>query len=150
VARAFDRTELLAALDEIGEAASENRTLLHVAVYGGSALMLARNFRYSSEDVGVAELPKPWPQWLEATVARIGAQRGWSSDWLNEAVEFHLSPLATTERDHVEFGTFPRSDADPGLVVYVPTAEYMLALKVKAVRVLDPLKGPQEAETSAT
>lgn len=30
-------------------------------------------------------------------------------------------------------------------MVYVPTAEYMLALKVKAIRVLDPLKGDVEA-----
>lgn len=29
--------------------------------------------------------------------------------------------------------------------MYVPTAQYLLALKVKAIRVLDPLKGTQEA-----
>ncbi len=31
-------------------------------------------------------------------------------------------------------------------MVYVPIADYMLALKLKAVRVLDPLKGRQESE----
>lgn len=146
MARQFDRTELLAAFDEIGEAAQRNGALIHFAVYGGSTLMLASNFRFSSEDVDIAELPKPWPQWLTDVVAMIAARHGWSEDWLNDAVSFHLSSIATMEGDHVEFGTFPRSDAEPGLVVYVPSAEYLLALKVKATRVLDPLKGAKEAE----
>jgi hypothetical protein len=145
MAKTFDRDELLEALEEIGRAAQENNALLHIAVYGGSALMLASNFRFSSEDVDIAELPKPWPDWLTSTVSRIALRKGWSPDWLNEAVEFHLSGLATLDADHREFGSFPRSDADPGLVVYVPTADYMLALKVKAIRILDPLKGRQEA-----
>lgn len=145
MAKAFDRNELLAAFDEIAMAARANGTVLHIAVYGGSALMLASNFRFASEDVDIAELPKPWPAWLADVTARIALGRGWSNDWLNEAVQFHLSEAATLAVDHVEFGTFPRSDSEPGLMVYVPTAEYMLALKVKAIRVLDPLKGDVEA-----
>jgi hypothetical protein len=145
MAKKFDRDDLLGALEEIGRAAQENDVLLHIAVYGGSALMLASNFRFSSEDVDIAELPKPWPQWLTAIVSTLGQRNGWSPDWLNEAVEFHLSRLATLAADHREFGSFPRSGDDPGLIVYVPTADYMLALKVKAIRVLDPLKGQQEA-----
>ncbi|MEQ1952631.1 hypothetical protein [Mesorhizobium sp. CN2-181] len=146
MAKEFDRAELLAAFDEIGEAAHRNGALIHFAVYGGSALMLASNFRFGSEDVDIAELPMPWPQWLAEVVAMIAARHGWSKDWLNDAVSFHLSRIATMEGDHVEFGTFPRSDVEPGLVVYVPTAEYLLALKVKAIRVLDPLQGAKEAE----
>ena len=145
MAQAFDRNQLLSAFDEIGSAAQQNGARLHIAVYGGSALMLASNFRFSSEDVNIAELPKPWPEWLLAAVAGIASKRGWSENWLNEAVDFHLSKLATIDDDHFEFGTFPRTDAEPGLIVYVPTAQYMLALKVKAVRVLDPVKGNLEA-----
>ena len=33
-----------------------------------------------------------------------------------------------------------------GLIVLVPTAEYLLALKHMAIRVLDPVKGQQEAD----
>jgi hypothetical protein len=51
-------------------------------------------------------------------------------------VTFHLSPLARPERDLVSFGTFPRRD-DPGLVISVPSARYMLALKLKALRVAE-------------
>ena len=38
--------------------------------------MLASNFRFSTEDVDIAEIGRPWPDWLSAVVARIGdAQR---------------------------------------------------------------------------
>lgn len=48
---AFDRDQLLAALNEIGAAAVAQGTRLDIAVFGGSALRLASNFRFSTEDV---------------------------------------------------------------------------------------------------
>ena len=42
------------------------------------------------------------------------------------------------------FGTFPRLADDVGLTVFVPTARYMLALKLKALRVSDFGKGEQD------
>jgi hypothetical protein len=141
---AFDRTQLLAAFDRIGRAAVRAGTRLEIAVYGGSALMLASNFRFSTEDVDVARIEQPWPEWLENEVAGIAAENGWSDHWLNDAVTFHLSRLADQDGDHVEFGTFPRDESPAGLVVHVPVASYMLALKLKAIRVNEPKKGPQE------
>lgn len=44
----------------------------------------------------------------------------------------------------MEFGTFPRDGSPPGLIVAVPTAEYLLALKLKAARITDPLRGEAE------
>jgi hypothetical protein len=140
----FDRDQLLAALDRVGLAAVANHETLEIVVYGGSALMLASNFRYASEHVDIAELRKPWPQWLEQEISAIAVENGWADEWLNDAVSFHLSPLATTENDHLEFGTFPRNRNENGLKVYVPTAEYILALKLKAIRIADPAKGAQE------
>jgi len=141
---AFDRDALLDALDEIGAAAVAAGATLDLAVYGGSALMLASSFRYSSEDVDVAEISKPWPRWLADVVEQIATRRGWSPDWLSDAVQFHLSPLATIAGDHLEYGTFPRGTGQCGVRVFVPSAEYMLALKLKAMRINDPVKGEQE------
>ena len=134
MAASFDREQLLDALDAVGRAAVAASTRLEIAVYGGSALMLASNFRFATEDLDVAEIEKPWPDWLVKIVAEIAAQKGWSEHWLNDAVTFHLSPLARPQRDLVPFGTFPRR-GDPGLVISVPSARYMLALKLKALRV---------------
>jgi len=130
----FDRDELLNALDEVGRTAVAAKTKLEIAVYGGSALMLASNFRFATEDLAVAEIEKPWPEWLSRIVAELAARNGWSETWLNDAVTFHLSSVARPERDLVPFGTFPRR-GDPGLMISIPSARYMLALKLKALRV---------------
>ena len=141
---AFDRDALLDAFDEIGRAAVRAGTKIQIAVYGGSALMLASNFRFATEDVDVSKLEYPLPNWLAAVVHEIAEKHHWQHDWLNDGVAFHLSSLADSAADHLEFGTFPRDGSPPGLVVSVPSAEYLLALKLKAARVLDPLRGEAE------
>jgi hypothetical protein len=141
---AFGRDALLDAFDRIGRAAALAGTKLQIAVYGGSALMLASNFRFATEDVDVSALEHPLPGWLAVVVDEIAKSNGWQKDWFNDAVVFHLSSLADHARDHLEFGTFPRDGTSPGLVVLVPSAEYLLALKLKAARMTDPIRGETE------
>ena len=141
---AFGRDALLDAFDQIGRAAVLAGTKLQIAVYGGSALMLASNFRFATEDVDVSELEHPLPGWLAAVVHEIAERNHWQADWFNDGVTVHLSSLAHRAADHLEFGTFPRDGTPPGLVVSVPSAEYLLALKLKAARVMDPLRGETE------
>jgi len=144
MAAAFDRDALLDAFDQIGRAAVRAGTKLQIAVYGGSALMLASNFRFATEDVDVSQLDHPLPDWLAAVVHEIAEKNRWQDDWFNDGVAFHLSSLADRSIDHLEFGTFPRDGTPPGLAVSVPSAEYLLALKLKAARILDPLRGETE------
>lgn len=142
--RTLGRDALLDAFDRIGRAAVQAGTKLQIAVYGGSALMLASNFRFATEDVDVSQLEHPLPEWLATVVKEIAADNRWQDDWFNDAVAFHLSTLADRAADHLEFGTFPRDGAPGGLTVTVPSAEYLLALKLKAFRVLDPVRGETE------
>ena len=135
---------MLQAFDEIGRAAVAAGTRLQIAVYGGSALMLASNFRFATEDVDVSRLEKPWPEWLRSIVDKLAKKNGWAEDWFNDGVVFHLSALADPVDDHLEFSTFPRGPEPPGLMVYLPSAAYLLALKLKAIRVNDPVRGEQE------
>jgi hypothetical protein len=144
MAKALDRDAVLDAFDRIGRAAVAAGTKLQIAVYGGSALMLASNFRFATEDVDVSELEHPLPAWLAAVVQEIAKKNDWQDEWFNDGVAFHLSLLADRAADHLEFGTFPRDGTPPGLVVSVPSAEYLLALKLKAIRVTDPLRGDTE------
>ena len=144
MAKSFDRNELLAAFDEIGEAAIAAKTRLDIVVFGGSALMLASNFRFATEDVDIAEIGQPWPDWLSQVVARIATRNGWDEGWLNNAVSSFLSPNAQPERDIFIWGTFPRAADKTGLAVYVPTARYLLALKLKALRVSQFEKGSSD------
>jgi hypothetical protein len=144
MAKAPDRDAVLDAFDRIGRAAVTAGTKLQIAVYDGSALMLASNFRFATEDVDVSEIEHPLPGWLAGVVNEIAKQNNWQDDWFNDGGAFHLSPLADRSADHLEFGTFPRDGTPPGLVVSVPSAEYLLALKLKAIRVTDPLRGETE------
>jgi hypothetical protein len=144
MATPLDRDAVLDAFDRIGRAAVAAGTKLQIAVYGGSALMLASNFRFATEDVDVSELERPLPGWLAGVVLEIAKENRWPDDWFNDGVAFHLSSLADHAADHLEFGTFPRDGTPPGLVVSVPSAEYLLALKLKAIRVTDPLRGETE------
>jgi hypothetical protein len=141
---AFDRDQLLAAFNEIGAAAVAARTRLDIVVFGGSALMLASNFRFSTEDVDIAEIGQPWPGWLSDVVERIAKRNGWSAHWLNDAMNTFLSPVAQPDKDIVFWGTFPRAADQTGLTVFVPTARYMLALKLKALRVAKFEKGTKD------
>src|SRR5882724_12640492 len=141
---AFGRDALLDAFDRIGRAAALAGTRLQIAVYGGSALLLASNFRFATEDVDVSRLEQPLPSWLAAVVNKIARENDWQRDWFNDGVAFHLSALADRAADHLEFATFPRDGSPPGLVVSVPSAEYLLALKLKAFRIMDPLRGEAE------
>lgn len=101
--------------------------------------MLASNFRFATEDVDVSKLEHPLPDWLAKIVSAIAARNGWKEDWFNDGVAFHLSSLADHASDHLEFATFPCGSDEAGLVISVPTAEYLLAF-----RILDPSRGETE------
>jgi hypothetical protein len=143
----FDRKQLLDALDEVGRAAIAANARLDIAVYGGSALMLASNFRFGTEDVDIAEIGQPWPEWLTQVAHKIAERNSWSGEWINDGVTFHLSRNVDPARDLVAFGTFPRKGSEKtGVTVFVPTARYMLALKLKALRVSDFAKGSKDID----
>ncbi|WP_413991049.1 hypothetical protein ACMDCR_02730 [Labrys okinawensis] len=135
---------LLLAFDRIGEAATKHGTRLELLVYGGSALMIASNFRFATEDVDIASIGEEWPDRLLSETRSIARENEWSEDWLNDAVQFHLSSSARKDTDHILFGSYPPDSEKPGLAIYIPKPEYMLALKLKAMRFNDPAKGETE------
>jgi hypothetical protein len=138
---AFDAMRSSTPLTGLDARRSTPERSLQIAVYGGSALMLASNFRFATEDVDVSKLDLPLPDWLATVAQELADQNHWQKDWFNDGVAFHLSPLAGSAADHLEFGIFPRDGTPAGLVVSVPSAEYLLALKLKAFRVMDPIRG---------
>ena len=90
---AFDRDALLDAFDRIGRAAVGAGTKLQIAVYGGSALMLASNFRFATEDVDVSKLADPLPDWLAAVVQELADQNHWQKDWRFTSARLRIVPL---------------------------------------------------------
>jgi len=122
------------ALNELGQIAYEAGRVIDIAIYGGSCLMLVSNFRIATADVDAVAAKD---QGFIDSAAQTNAERHvWSKDWLNDDVRTYLSPNVDGFEQHTLFRTYPREQT-PGLRVFVPTAEYMLAMKLMALR-LDP------------
>lgn len=99
--------------------------------------MLAPNFRIATQDVDA--VPATEPGLVQRLAAEVGAARGLLPDWLNDGVRTWLSPLAAFPVHHALLRGWPSEQA-PGLRVFVPTVEYLLAMKLMALRI-----GPEEA-----
>ncbi len=128
----FTRADLSLALHDLGELALQAGKVIDLALYGGSCLMLVSNFRLTSEDVDAVALADQ--AFVNEAARMIAERRGWPADWLNDGVRTYLSPAAEGHHAHELFGTYPH-EARPGLRVYVPTPEYMLAMKLMALRI---------------
>jgi hypothetical protein len=138
----FTAEKLSEAFNELGQLAYDAGRVIDVAVYGGSCLMLVSNFRVATADVdAVAAADQGF---LDRAAQTIAARRGWPRDWLNDGVRTYLSPHVEGFTQHTLFRTYP-SEETPGLRVFVPTAEYMLAMKLMALR-LDPGSGRNDLE----
>lgn len=118
---------------ELGSRAQREGKVIDLAIYGGSALMLASNFRVTTQDVdAVVEGDQEMITRLAEDIARA---RSWPTDWLNDGVRTYLSPqVSGVQEHHTLFRAYP-SEQEPGLRVFVPSPEYLLAMKLMAMRI---------------
>ena len=126
---------------ELGLRVQREGKVIDLAIYGGSALMLASNFRVATQDVdAVVEGNQDTITRLVEDIARV---RHWPKDWLNDGVRTYLSPqVSGIQEHHALFRAYP-SEQEPGLRVFVPSPEYMLAMKLMAMRI-DPSGGKSD------
>lgn len=130
----FTLTTLQEALTELAELARAEGKVVDVAIYGGAALMLVSNFRVSTRDVD-AVADDDGQRFIERLAAVVAERRKWPADWLNDDVFPFLSDAVdgVSEHHHL-FRSYP-CEHEPGLRVYVPSAEYILAMKLMAMRI---------------
>ncbi len=126
------REDILGALKELGDAAQKAGVLVDIAVYGGSAIALEWQFRTSTRDVDV--VIQGDSAFVREAAQRIALSRQWPEDWLNDAVKGFVS----SRGEHRVYAEFISTERHGGLRVFVPTAEYLLAMKCLAMRVSDP------------
>lgn len=118
----------------LGQRARTDGRVIDIAVYGGSALMLVSNFRASTADVDAVASDEN-QAYLEACADELGRTLGLPTGWLNDQVFPYLSDQVDGFAcEHSHFRSYP-NEAEPGLRVYVPTPEYMCALKLIALRI---------------
>jgi len=118
----MNRDDLLFALRRLGKRASEEGIMLEVSIYGGAAFLLAFNSRNATRDIDAILKPKEEGKRFVALVAR---ELDLPDDWLNSQV---VSPKKEAKRRLAEI------ENETGLIVHVPTASYLLAMKALACR----------------
>lgn len=121
------RDDILRGLRKIDAIALHAGVTIDLAVYGGAALAIVYDMRVTTRDVDA--IVRGDPKFLRETAKAVADEEGWPEDWLNDGVKGYISgseqvlPLE-------EFG----GSEQGGLRLYVPTAEYLFAMKCMAMR----------------
>lgn len=128
----FIKDTLELAFDDLGQIARARGLIAEIAVYCGACLLLATDNRQVNRDVDSVFMVEAG--FLYEAADAIGQKRNLPDDWLNQSLK-HLvtSPGSRQPRFNV-FGEYPRDDGMPGLRVFLPTPEYILAMKLIASR----------------
>ncbi|MDP3972960.1 MAG: DUF6036 family nucleotidyltransferase [Candidatus Nanopelagicales bacterium] len=120
----LSRYEIIRLLEELGADLSAHGMKAQLFIVGGAAMTLAFNTRRLTRDVDGVFEPKSV---VHAAARRIAARHeGLPDDWLNDAVKGLLPGPDPEARVIID---------QPGVSVSVPSARYLLALKVQAARI---------------
>jgi len=117
------------AFREMGEILVRAGKTAEIAVYGGAAILLQFEVTFRTTDVD-AHVESGDHGALMLAAKEVAERRGWLRSWLSEAVTMYLGePGATTLH-----GNYP-SETRVGLRVYVAKPDYLLAMKLRAMRI---------------
>jgi hypothetical protein len=125
----LSRARITQALRRLGELAVEQKVTLEVSLYGGAVFALVYGSRDATKDVDAVVRPSEIAGKLALKVAK---EFGLPEDWLNDQVKQFLAEKEAKRR-------LTEVDLGAGLRVSVPTAAYLLAMKLRAAR--PPLPG---------
>jgi hypothetical protein len=120
----LSKEDMLKGLRELGELARKNNLDIKLALVGGAVMVLEYQTRELTHDIDAVVL-SPTEKWKVFELVRIIASKyGWPEDWLNDNVEIYIGDDIISHRLFLE----------PGIEVFVPVTEQMLALKLSAAR----------------
>jgi hypothetical protein len=117
------------AFREMGEILLRSGKTAEIAVYGGAAIMLQFEVAFRTADVDAHVQSGDHGALMDAAKV-VAERRGWLRSWLSEAVTVYLGVPGGTSL----YASYP-SEARAGLRVYVANPDYLLAMKLRAMRV---------------
>lgn len=120
----LNKDRLSQALRRLGELAVAEGIELELSLYGGAVFTLVYGSRDSTKDIDALIRPADLGRKLARQVAR---EQDLPDDWINADVAQFLSEQEAKR-------PLPAETFGPGIVVTVPTAAYLLALKLRACR----------------
>ena len=130
----LNRKSIEQAFDLVGKKAGEREIEIEIAVFGGSCLILASDIREASGDVD-AVINERSRKTAYEIIDEVATELGLPQRWLNEGVKRSAPPKGEPAPPLNFFGDYPRDNSGPaGLKVFLPTPEYMLAMKLLANR----------------
>jgi hypothetical protein len=119
----LNRETVLEAFRHLSDRLGRRGVVGELNLLGGTAMVLGFQARQSTKDVDAIFAPA---RIIREEAKAVGEEMNLPADWLNDAAKGFLSPRAEFRNlDDVDF---------PNLRVQVPTAEYLLAMKVIAAR----------------
>ncbi|MGE0047729.1 MAG: DUF6036 family nucleotidyltransferase [Acidithiobacillus sp.] len=131
------REDIEKSFSRIGELADRQGIIVDLAVYGGSAMALRWEFRRSTRDVDV--IISGDKSFMRKAVSMVGEEMGLPDNWMNDAVK----GFSSSNADHEFYKEYLGESG--GIRVFVPKAEYLLAMKCMAMR-LDSPDGHNDAD----
>ncbi len=142
------RKSIEKAFDLLGQYAADRGLVIDIAIYGGSCLILATDIRNASGDVDAVFLSHRTDVYELAE--QVAADLNMPNNWLNEGVKRLAPPAGNPAPNLFPFGDYPRDTSTAtGLRVYLPTPEYMLAMKIFANRADDDFGKTQQDQNDA-
>lgn len=116
----MEREEIKQCLEELNDELRAMNVKGEVCLYGGAVMCLVFDARPATKDVDAVF--KPTSE-IRQAAARVATAHNLPDDWLNDAVKGYVVPHA--QRALFDF---------PNLKVFVPEADYLLAMKALAAR----------------
>jgi hypothetical protein len=127
--QALSRSDVESAFREMGDILVRAGKVADIAVYGGAAIMLQFEVTFRTADVD-AKVESGDHGALMQAAHDVATRRGWLRSWLSEAVTVYLGEPGGTSL----YGSYP-DEARVGLRVYVAKPDYLLAMKLRALRI---------------
>lgn len=125
----LSRNRIIQALRRLGELAHAQKVTLEISLYGGAVFTLVYGSRDATKDVDAVIRQSAVGKTLAAKVA---AELDLPDDWLNDDVKQFLAEKEAKR-------SLTEADFGEGIRIVVPTAAYLLAMKLRACR--PPLPG---------
>jgi hypothetical protein len=123
------KTDVEAAFHEMGEILYRAKKVAEIAVYGGAAILLQFEAEFRTGDVDALVSSGDHGAVMDAAW-QVAERHGWLRSWFSEAVSTYLSGVGEVSLH----GAYP-SASRAGLRVYVANPDYLLAMKLRAMRV---------------
>lgn len=121
------KDDIVRGLRRLDRIALESGMLIELSVYGGAALAIAFDVRNATRDVDA--VVNGDPVFLRESAIKVAEEEGWPVDWLNDGVKGFISQNEAM----VLMNDFKAAE-EGGLRVFVPTPEYLFAMKCMAMR----------------